>query len=111
MRYLKRSCIVASRTRLESMAATTSSSFSWEVTTIHTGEIISPACTRLFPTRPNSSMRARRSSILLELWATYWPTSSIMNTTAFPGQRLFASSNVRFTTLRTVISDDLSRSD
>ena len=36
-RYGKRSCIVASRIFFESMAATTSSSFSWDVTTIQHG--------------------------------------------------------------------------
>ena len=94
---------MASSTRFESMAATTSSSFSCEVTTIQQGATILRAFSRFLPTLPNSSTVARRSSILSPLRATCWPTSSMMKTRALPGRRRPASSKVRSTTLLTVI--------
>ena len=62
------------------------------------------AFSKFLPTLPNSSMVARRSSILSPLRATCWPTSSMMKTRALPFRRRPQSSNVRSTTLLTVIA-------
>ena len=103
-RCRKRSCSFASSTRLESMAETTSSSFSCDVTTIQAGAMIFLAFSKFLPTLPNSSTTARRSSILSPLRATCWPTSSMTKTRAFPGRRRPTSSKHRSTTLLTVIA-------
>ena len=103
-RQRKRSCMVARRILLESIAATTSSSFSCEVTMIQQGAGALRFLTRLRPTLPNSSTVARRSSILSLLRATCWPTSSMMNAMALPGRRRLTSSKVRSTTVFTVMA-------
>jgi hypothetical protein len=62
-RERKRSCSLAMSTRLASMAATTSSSFSCDVTTTQHGAVILRALSKFLPILPNSSTVARRSSI------------------------------------------------
>jgi len=95
---------LASSTRLESMAATTSSSFSWDVTTIQQGAMILPSLSKFLLTLPKLfDRRPQVFDLVTAASDVVWPTSSMMKTRALPLRRRPQRSNVRLTTLLTEI--------